>query len=166
MQLRWNSHKINDDCKVVLVYKGSHHHYSQGRNEVVTVLDNTDFNIQNCILYEAFSETCIWYEDHSNFMWIINEMGHEGFDKKHVIFTHSFSWSEFQIGKTVNFVWTLKWTCRHPAQKATTSRWAKNLVSFCFQMIFRYAWFAMIEQQAIILTRWPAKVAKDFFEEQ
>ena len=43
---------------------------------------------------------------------------------------------------------------------------SKKQVSFCFQMIFRYAWFAMIEQQAIILTRWPAKVAKDFFEEQ
>ena len=32
------------------------------------------------ILYEAYSENCIRYEDHSNFMWIINEMGHEGFD--------------------------------------------------------------------------------------
>ena len=37
---------------------------------------------------------------------------------------------------------------------------------FLFLNDFRYVWFAMIEQQAIILTRWPAKVAKDFFEEQ
>ena len=80
----------------------------KGRNEVVTDLDNTDYNILNCILYEAYSENCIRYEDHSNFMWISNEMGHEGFDKSMSFLPIRFLDKNFQIGENSQFCMDIK----------------------------------------------------------
>lgn len=63
-------------------------------------------------------------------MLIINELGYEGFDKGmsllpiHFLDKNLRFYSDLEFGtKNQSYiVWTLKWTCRHPAQKATISR--------------------------------------------
>ena len=107
-------------------------------------------------------------------MWIMNETGHEGFDKDMpVLFIIRISdwklWSWVGIEnklETSDILYGYKngFVGIQPRKRRFQGR--KKLWIYFLKNLFRYAWYAMIEQQATISMQWPAKVARDSSVEQ
>ena len=111
-------------------------------------------------------------------MWIMNETGHEGFDKDMpVLFIKRISdwklWSWVGIEnklETSDILYGYKngFVGIQPRKRRFQGKNSGTLPreEFFNKVISRYASFVTIEQQAIISMQWLAKVAKDFSDEQ